>query len=125
MRATAAILVALYLAHILTGGLDRIIEPPVVEAAADRQRDGQHRVAEGVGQAPLLPTEPRLAALVSATSAGQSLLETIASQLLLHGNAYVQVMKDAAGRPVELFALRPERVSARLRRRSPSTRPTR
>ena len=34
-----------------------------------------------------------------------------AAHLLLHGNAYVQVMKDAAGQPVELFALRPERVS--------------
>lgn len=68
-------------------------------------------VAEGIGGAPLAPTHPRLAALVSATSAGQSLLETLASQLLLHGNAYVQVIKDGAGQPVELFALRPERVS--------------
>jgi HK97 family phage portal protein len=39
-----------------------------------------------------------------------SLLETIASQLLLHGNAFVQVLQDAAGEPAELFALRPERV---------------
>src|SRR5690606_29838732 len=31
--------------------------------------------------------------------------------LLLHGNAFVQVMRDASGAPVELFALRPERVS--------------
>ena len=69
-------------------------------------------VAEGIGAAPLLPTAPELAGLVRATSAGQPLLETLASQLLLHGNAYVQVLKDGAGRPVELFALRPERVSA-------------
>lgn len=68
-------------------------------------------VAEGIGGAPLVPTDPALARLVSATSAGQSLLETLGSQLLLHGNAYVQMVKDAAGRPVELFALRPERVS--------------
>ncbi len=68
-------------------------------------------VSEGIGSAALLPTDPALAKLVSATSAGQSLLETLACQLLLHGNGYVQVMKDAAGRPVELFALRPERVS--------------
>ena len=40
-----------------------------------------------------------------------ALLETLASQLLLHGNAYVQVLKDASGKPVELYALRPERVS--------------
>ncbi|MCW1429160.1 phage portal protein [Novosphingobium sp. JCM 18896] len=67
-------------------------------------------VAEGIGGAPLLPSEPAMARLVSATSAGQALLETLASHLLLHGNAYVQVMKDARGRPVELFALRPERM---------------
>ncbi len=68
-------------------------------------------VSEGIGGAPLLPADPRLADLVQATSAGQSLLETLASQLLLHGNGFVQVMKDASGRPVELFALRPERMS--------------
>lgn len=67
-------------------------------------------VAEGIGGAPLTASDPKLAALVKATSAGQSLLETLASQLLLHGNAYVQVLKDAAGDPVELFALRPERM---------------
>jgi HK97 family phage portal protein len=68
-------------------------------------------VAEGIGGAPLLPADPKLAALIGATSAGQPLLETLTAQLLLHGNAYVQVLKDAAGRPAELFALRPERVS--------------
>ena len=67
--------------------------------------------AESLGGAPLLPTDPKLAALVAATSAGQPLIETLASQLLLHGNAYIQVIKDGAGRPVELFALRPDRVS--------------
>ncbi len=70
-------------------------------------------VAEGIGQAPLTASSgAELAALVSATSAGQSLLETLASHLLLHGNGYVQVIKDGRGQPVELFALRPERVSA-------------
>ncbi|MDP3676255.1 MAG: phage portal protein [Novosphingobium sp.] len=68
-------------------------------------------VAEGVGGAPLSASDPALLALVAATSAGQSLAETIAAQLLLHGNGYVQVLKDARGRPVELFALRPERVT--------------
>ena len=68
-------------------------------------------VAEGIGGAPLRPADPALLALVGATSGGQSLLETAASQLLLHGNAYVQVLRDAAGRPVELYALRPERVT--------------
>jgi len=40
-------------------------------------------VAEGIAGAPLLPTDPALAALVSATTAGQALLETLAAQLLL------------------------------------------
>ncbi len=68
-------------------------------------------VAEGIGSASLLPADPKLTALIGATSGGQALLETLAAQLLLHGNAYVQVIKDGKGRPVELFALRPERVS--------------
>ncbi|MDR6709994.1 HK97 family phage portal protein [Novosphingobium sp. 1748] len=68
-------------------------------------------VADGIAGAPLAPTDPSLAMLVLETSAGQSLLETLASQLLLHGNAYVQILKDGLGYPVELFALRPERVT--------------
>jgi HK97 family phage portal protein len=39
------------------------------------------------------------------------LLEAAASQLLLHGNAFLQILTDAEGEPAELFALRPERVS--------------
>jgi HK97 family phage portal protein len=39
------------------------------------------------------------------------LLEIVVTQLLLHGNAYVQILLDADGVPAELFALRPERVS--------------
>lgn len=80
------------------------LENPVVQRAV-------RLVAEGIGGAPLRPADPKLMALVTETSAGQSLLETLACHLLLHGNAYVQVLKDARGRPVELFALRPERVS--------------
>ncbi|MDE1916943.1 MAG: phage portal protein [Sphingomonadales bacterium] len=68
-------------------------------------------VADGIAGAPLAPADPALIALVTATSAGQSLLETLASQMLLHGNAYVQILKDGLGQPVELFALRPERVT--------------
>jgi HK97 family phage portal protein len=68
-------------------------------------------VAESVGQAPIYSSEERLMKLVTATSAGQSLIETLAAHLVLHGNAYVQIMKDASGRPVELFALRPDRIS--------------
>jgi len=68
-------------------------------------------VAEGVGRAPLSASDEALQALVSATSAGQALLETLAAHLLLHGNGYVQILRDGMGRPVELFALRPERVT--------------
>ena len=39
------------------------------------------------------------------------LVETVAAQLLLHGNAFVQILGDAEGLPAELFALRPERVT--------------
>lgn len=67
-------------------------------------------VAEGVGNAPLSISVPELRALVNATSAGQALLETLASQMLLHGNGYIQVLRDTDGQPAELFALRPERV---------------
>lgn len=70
-------------------------------------------VAEGVGQAPVVIADPKIAALTQATSAGQSLIETLASNLLLHGNAFVQIIKDASGVPIELFALRPDRVSVR------------
>lgn len=67
-------------------------------------------VAEGVGQAPIASSNDALTALVTETSAGQPLLETLAAHLLLHGNGFVQIVKDASGRPVELFALRPDRV---------------
>jgi HK97 family phage portal protein len=68
-------------------------------------------VAEGVGGAPLTASDPALLALVAASSAGQTLTETLTAQLLLHGNGFVQVLKDGRGKPVELFALRPERVT--------------
>nr|WP_291138501.1 phage portal protein [Erythrobacter sp.] len=68
-------------------------------------------VAEGIGQAPLACSNPDLARLVNATSAGQPLVESLAAHVLLHGNGYVQILKDASGKPVELFALRPDRVS--------------
>jgi HK97 family phage portal protein len=67
-------------------------------------------VADGVGDAPLTGT-PETIALVQARSGGQALTATLAAHLLLHGNAYVQMLTDAAGDVVELFALRPERVT--------------
>jgi HK97 family phage portal protein len=68
-------------------------------------------VAEGVASAPLVVSDPKALSLVSATSGGQSLLETVAMQMLLHGNAYVELLAGSDGAPAELFALRPERVS--------------
>ncbi|MCX8476956.1 MAG: phage portal protein [Sphingomonas sp.] len=68
-------------------------------------------VSEGVGSAPLKASDPALAALATARSGGQALIETVAAQLLLHGNAWVQILTDSEGQVRELFALRPERVS--------------
>ena len=68
-------------------------------------------IAESVGDAPLTASDPALIALVTARSGGQTLLGDVAAQLLLHGNAYVQLLRDADGGIAELFALRPERVS--------------
>jgi len=68
-------------------------------------------VSQGLASAPVEASSPELLGLVAARSGGQALLETVAAHLLLHGNAYVQIMLDPAGDVAELFALRPERVS--------------
>ncbi|MBC9034302.1 hypothetical protein IAG41_18085 [Sphingomonas sp. JC676] len=68
-------------------------------------------VAEGVGGASLDGSDPALVALVTARSGGQALTETVAAQILMHGNSYVQLLTDDAGRVTELYALRPERVA--------------
>ncbi len=56
----------------------------------------------------------RAVELVRQLSGGQGLVETLALHLLLHGNGYVQIGCDSDGQPVELFALRPERVSVEV-----------
>jgi HK97 family phage portal protein len=74
-------------------------------------------VSEGAGATALLVNgveegeRGRVASLLTRCSAGQGLVETLTSHLLLHGNGYVQVMAGADGKPGELYALRPERVS--------------
>jgi HK97 family phage portal protein len=70
-------------------------------------------VAEGCGGVPFYatPEDHRAETMLRATSAGQALFETAASQLLLHGNAFIQIICDAEGVPAELYALRPERVT--------------
>ncbi len=45
-------------------------------------------VSEGVGSAPLTASDPALAALATARSGGQVLIETVAAQLLLHGRRW-------------------------------------
>jgi len=79
-------------------------------------------VCEGAGGAPVVARggaegsageadRASLLALLLRRSGGQALVETLAMHLLLHGNAYVQIGHDAQGRPADLYALRPERVS--------------
>ena len=68
-------------------------------------------IAQGLSGAPLTASDPAILALVTARSGGQALIETIAAQLLLHGNAFVQMLCDADGALAELYALRPERVT--------------
>lgn len=76
-------------------------------------------VSEGAGGAPLLSNpagHPVLALLASCGcgASGTGLMETLAAQLLLHGNAYVEVACGADGLPAALYALRPERVTVEL-----------
>ncbi len=42
---------------------------------------------------------------------GQSLLETVASHIILHGNAYIQLVMGDDDRPAVLYPLRPDRVN--------------
>ena len=73
-------------------------------------------VAESVAWAPMFALEegkdgPSTGSGRTAGLVTPALLEIVATQLLLHGNAFVQVVQDAEARPAELFALRPERVT--------------
>ncbi|MDK2760050.1 MAG: phage portal protein [Sphingopyxis sp.] len=95
-------------AHVPLGWEAQVREGFLGNAIAQR---AVRMVAEAAGSAPLVASDPALAALVAATSGGQGLVEKLASHLLLHGNGYVQILTDGAGAPAELFALRPERVA--------------
>ncbi|HEU0043846.1 phage portal protein [Sphingomonas sp.] len=68
-------------------------------------------VAEAVGGAPLEASSPALLALVQGRTGGAGLLESVAAQLQLHGNAFVQVLRSPEDDPAALYPLRPERVS--------------
>lgn len=70
-------------------------------------------VAESAGALPIdvQPGGHPAAALIRGAGGGPPLVETAAAQLLLHGNAFIQIIADADGMPAELYALRPERVT--------------
>ena len=65
------------------------------------------RLVAGMLGALIVDGDERAVALVTA----DGLLESIAANLLLHGNAYVQLIADGRDEPQELCLLRPERVS--------------
>jgi len=68
-------------------------------------------VAEGAGSITIDATPAQPAATRLLAAPGPPLIETIAAHLLLHGDAFVQILPDADGVPALLFALRPERVT--------------
>jgi HK97 family phage portal protein len=74
-------------------------------------------VSEAAGSAALVASADRredavtALALVRRRAAGQSLVETLAAHILLHGNGYVQIAHGADGLPASLYALRPDRVT--------------
>ncbi len=73
-------------------------------------------VAEGVASAPMEvgPAGHPVGTLLRQPAPGMggtALIEAIATHLLLHGNAWLESVEGADGTPVELYALRPERVS--------------
>jgi len=70
-------------------------------------------IAEGAAGAPVRsnPPDHPVLALLDGAEPGPSLIETVAANLLLHGNAYIEVGLGAAGLPVALYSLRPERVT--------------
>ena len=70
---------------------------------------GQRAVRLGAGMlgALTIDGDERAVGLVK----GEGLLEAIAANLLLHGNAYVRLIADGRDVPAELISLRPERVS--------------
>ena len=80
-----------------------------VEEVFRRNPVGQRavRLVSGMLGALTIDGDERAVALVTAGG----LLESITANLLLHGNAYVQLIADSADRPAELCQLRPERVS--------------
>jgi HK97 family phage portal protein len=82
----------------------------VAEAVGSVVVDASCAPAEAGAPAAGLRPAPEHGALLAGPLLNGALLETVATQLLLHGNAFVAVGLDGAGVPARLFALRPERV---------------
>jgi len=108
-------LVRSFVGAIGTGEWPRSYEAQVREAYLSNPvaQRAVRLVAEAAGGVAIVADEGHALAarLIGATSAGQSLVETLAMYLLLHGNGFVHIGVDAAGEPAELLALRPERVT--------------
>ncbi|HEX8573342.1 MAG TPA: phage portal protein [Allosphingosinicella sp.] len=71
-------------------------------------------VAESVAWAPVYALDGAAGAAASARALAlvpPALLDSAATHLLLHGNAFLQILADSGGEPAELFPLRPERVT--------------
>lgn len=70
-------------------------------------------IAEGAAGAPVRsnPPDHPVLGLLGGGEPGPSLIETVAANLLLHGNAYIELGLGASGLPVALYSLRPERVT--------------
>ena len=87
------------------------IENPIAQRAV-------RTVAEGAGSVGfVVPQGHALGALMARPAPGMSgaeFVEAVAAYLLLHGNAYVEVVEGADGLPLEMYALRPDRVSVEV-----------
>ncbi len=79
-------------------------------------------IADSFAGAPLVITQhgervdsahplSRLLAMPNPATSGGSMREVLASYLLLHGNAFVELVEGADGVPDELYTLRPERMT--------------
>ncbi len=71
-------------------------------------------LTESVGSASIIfssEKNSKITDLVYNNSSGQDLLETIAANLLLHGNAFIHILTNDMGDAAELYALRPERIT--------------
>ena len=89
------------------------LDNPVAQRAVRVVAEAVASVVVDAGSAeesPQSSAAQRISQAVPGRMITPDLLETIATHLLLHGNAFVHVAQDNEGMPARLFALRPERV---------------